>query len=729
LAGGFVEEIPEIESGSRIALWNDINITYEEDSYMEKKFLLADSNFFEFFSFKLLQGDPHSVLSGPNKIVLTESAARKIFSYSGEGDNTPIGKLVNLGTGEWPVTVTGIVKDPPGNSHFHFNMILSMESWDESRNPMWISNNLLSYVKLEEGIAWKSVEAKLPDMVRKHVGPQVQMALGIDLDEFFAQGGKYGYYLQPLLDIHLRSTLDGELEPGGNINTLYLLTVIVLALILVACVNFMNLSTARYTRRAKEVGVRKALGGTRKFVMLQFLGESVLMCFISTLAALMILFLVIPQFNSVSGKMLIITQLFSPQYIGLMVLLALIIGIMAGSYPAFYLSSFKPLEVLSGKISAGLKSAGIRKGLVVFQFTISIGLITSTLLIYKQLVFLQNQDLGFDKENVLVVNNADALGTQKKAFKDQIQNISGVVGSSVSTMAPPNVVWSDVFHPIKENSSDNAFHYFFADEDYAEVMNIELVAGRFFSEDYPSDSTAIVINEAAARLIGWENAVGEKMRTYRNQDGSDVRHIVGVVKDYNFQSLKDEITSLVIFNGSQGKLLSIKLAPGKILSQVDLIESTWKELVPGVPFEFSFIDDSFDAAFRQEQRLGKIFMIFTGLAILVACLGLFGLATFTSEQRAKEIGIRKTLGSSSFGIVSLLSREYIKLIILAFLIASPLSYFMMSKWLMGFTYQTSLGVTIFIAGGLAGLIIAILSVGYQSFRAANRDPVKSLKYE
>jgi putative ABC transport system permease protein len=419
----------------------------------------------------------------------------------------------------------------------------------------------------------------------------------------------------------------------------------------------------------------------------------------------------------------------TPGYLALMLCMAIIIGILAGSYPAFYLSSFKPLEVLSGRIRAGSRSGDIRKRLVIFQFTLSMGLIICTLLIYKQLIHLQSQDLGFDKENILVISNTDELGNRKAAFKNHLENLAGVKSSSFSTMVPPDVVWSDIFQPVGKDENDRGFSYFFTDESLVETMDLEMISGRFFSKDFSSDSNAVVINEIAAGLMGWDNAVGEKIRTHWKNDGSDIREVIGVIKDFNFQSLKEEITSLVIFYGNQGNLLLVKLSPGDVKSQVEIVQSEWASFVPGIPFEYSFVDERFDAAFRQEQRLGKIFMIFSGLAILVACLGLFGLASFTSEQRAKEIGIRKSMGSSSIGIVKLLTKEYLKLVIISFVLASPLALYIMSQWLTRFAYKTDIGFLVFVIGGFIGLLIALLSVSYQCIQAANKNPVDSLKCE
>lgn len=729
VVSGFVKEIPEIEDGCRIAVWEDNIVKYGEDAYTEKKVLLADSNFFDFFSFVLIQGDPKTVLKEPNSIVLTESAAEKLFGYTGHGDNMPIGKSLLVGTEEWACTVTGIAEEPPHNSHFHFSMILSMESWDYSRSTAWASNALLTYIKLNENADWQSVQGKFPELVMKYIGPQVQQFLGISIEEFFEQGGAYGFYLQPLLDIHLFSTTDNDLEPGGNINTIYLLSAIVFFIIVIACINFMNLSTARFSDRAKEVGVRKSLGASKSRLRLQFLNESVFFTIISMILALIVLSLVLPQFNLLSGKQMSVEILYNFQYLAGMLLLVLFVGIIAGSYPAFYLTSFIPVEVLRGKIKAGLKSGGIRSILVIFQFTLSIGLIICTLLIYKQLNHLQHKDIGFDKENVLVIRNVEALGTNKPAFKEELIKLPQIESASISNLVPPDVEYSDIFRPRGGDEQDHGFNYCFVDEDHLETLDLTMADGRFFSREFTSDSGAVVINEAAAKLIGWNNPVGEKLQTFWKENDEDVREVIGVVKDYNFQSLKKEITSLVIFLGTQGNNILVKLTAGDVDRKIELIETKWKSFAHEAPFDYSFIDDDFNAKFRKEQQLGKIFFVFTCFAIFIACLGLFGLVTFTAEQRSKEIGIRKAMGATSNGIIKLLSQEYFKLITISFIAAIPVSYIIISWWLKNFAYKINIGVFSFLLGGIIALIIAILTVSYQSIKAASKNPVESLRYE
>lgn len=729
VSASFLEEIPEVNKACRIAPWKDITIVNENDSYTEKTILLADSNLFDFFSFKLIHGDPGTVLNKPNSLVLTETAAKKIFGYSGPGDNSAIGKSLVFGVEKWPCTVTGIMEDPPTNSHFHFSMVLSMNSWNYSHTNVWVSNSLLTYIQLDENPNFQQIDNKISEIVSKYIGPQAEQYLGISFDEFLTQGGAYGFYLQHLIDIHFSPEIDLHLEPGGNLNTVYLLIAIVILILAIACINFMNLSTARFSGRAKEVGVRKSLGGSIVNMRFQFLIESVFYTLLSFLIALVLLVIILPQFNFLSGKLLTVSSLYNLPFLAIAFLLVIIVGILAGSYPAFYLTSFKPVEVLRGRIKSGMKSQGIRQILVIFQFTLSIGLIVCTLLILKQYQFLQNKDLGFDKNNVLVIHNIESLGVDKMAFKEELKSLPEVQSASISNLVPPDVNYSDIFKPRGKDSQERGFNYCFADEDLLETLQLTMVDGRFFSKEFPSDSKAIVINEAAARLLGWENPVGQKLQTFWQENNEDVREVIGLVKDYNFQSLKEEITSLVIFPGTDGNNLIVKLTPKDVNKKINLIQSKWKSFGPDASFDYSFISDNFSAKFRKEQQLSKIFILFTCLAIIISSLGLLGLATFTAEQRSKEIGIRKALGATTNGILKLISMEYLKLILVSFFIATPLSYWLISWWLNNFAYKTNLGIISFLIGGSIALLVAYVSVGYQSLRAASRNPVDSLRYE
>ncbi len=729
ISAAFVNEIPEIENACRIAFEKDINISYEEDSYTEKKVLLADSNFFDFFSFKLLYGDIRTVLKEPNSVVLTEESAMKLFGYPNKTSTPPIGKIIKYGTDNRACVITGIAENPPKNAHFRFNVILSMESWDYSKNADWANNILFNYVKLNSEADWEQVQEKFPAMVRKNIAPLVQGYLGISFDEFIAKGGIYDYVLEPVKNIHLFSTVDDTIEPRGSINTIYILIAIVVFIIFIACINFMNLSTARFSDRAKEVGVRKALGASRKHLTLQFLNESTFFTLFSMFLAYILVSIVLPAFNMIAGKELQIRTLLNWNYLAVTIILIFVVGFLSGSYPAIYLTSFRPTEVLRGKIKAGLKSGGIRSGLVIFQFTISIILIVSTLLIYKQLNHLEKRDLGFNKENILVVKNADALEFKKTAFKQELSKLPGIKSVSISSAAPPEITYSSIFKPLDGMDSEIGITYYFADEDFLTTMDMKMAAGRYFSNQIPSDSNAVIINEAAAKKMAWENPVGEKIQTLWEEGKVDKRDIIGVVKDFNFQTLKKEISPLIIFPGSKGNLFLVRLNAGDYHQKISDIENAWKNMAIESPFDFSFIDSDFDALYRKDQQIGMIISIFTVIAILVACMGLLGLATFSAEQRSKEIGIRKSMGASASSIVRLLSFEYLKLVAISFILASPVAYTIIKWWLNNFAYKVNIGTLIFFAGGLIVALIALLSVSYQSVRAANNNPVDSLKYE
>lgn len=728
IAAGMKAEFPEIEASCRIAIWNDISVHYGDISFTENKILVADSNFFSFFSFDLLQGDSRSVLNGPNGIVLTESLANRLFGFKGKGDNSPIGKALQIGTDKRVFKVTGITEDPPHFSHFHYSLILPMESWESSHSQVWLSTNLNTYVKLYENSSWQNVQSKFPDLVNKYVGPQVQAAMGISIEDFYNQGGAYGYTLQPMLKIHLFSELDKELEPGGNVSTIYILITIVIFVLIIACINFMNLTTARFSRRAREVGVRKTMGASKSRLIIQFLSESFLLTFFSFLLSLIIIALLMSGFNMLAGKELVFNMILRYDIILAILLFLIVVGLISGSYPAFYLSSFKPVEVLKGKIRAGKGSSRIRRVLVIFQFFISIVLIISTLIVFKQLRHLEERDLGFNKENVLVIKNTDALGSNKKSFKEELKSISEVANASIVNLTPPDVDHSDVFMPVKEDAKDIGFNYCYADEDLQNTLGLSIVAGRYFSTEFPSDSGAVIINEAAAKLIGWNDATGEKIKTHWDYM-NEPRTIIGVVKDFNFQTLKKKITPLAIFPGSEGDLLLVRLNSADIYKSIQKIESKWEAFTDDTPFNYSFIDEDFNAKFRKEKQLVKIFLVFTILAIVIACLGLFGLSSFMAEQRRKEMGIRKVLGASVMVILRALSIEFFGLIMIAFLLAIPATYFIINWWLKSFAYRIGIDMISFIYGGIAAILITILSVAYQSLKVASNNPVEALKYE
>jgi len=725
------EEIPEIEDFCRLNMWREVILKYEDLSFAEEKLLLADSSFFDFFNFKLIQGDPKTALKEPNSIILTEALAKKYFNYSGPGDITPMGKMINIGTGEWLHKVTGIIEETPQNTHIKFDLIMSINSWDYMERNQWTSNNLTTYMKLVPGADIEVVEEKIRQMVNTYVGPELQQFLGISLEVFEEQGGSYGYFLTPMLDLRLRPEApEYFFEPPGNINYIYILSAIAIFIIVIACINFMNLSTARSAERAKEVGIRKTIGARRYVLIVQFLSESIIFTLISMIIALGVTYLLLPAFNQVAGKALMFITIFQPTQIMAMIFLILFVGLLAGSYPAFYLTSFSPSSVLHGKVRAGMKSSGIRSGLVIFQFTISIILIICTLLVFQQLNHLQNINMGLDKENVLILQNARSLQDGKESFAQELTAFEEVESATISNSHPPHIGSNSVYRPIGQGKEDILLDYATVDENFLETYGLTMVEGRFFSKDFPSDTIAIVLNERAAEMINWENPIGERIGTFNGPDEDLYElEVVGIVQDFNYQSLKSEIKPMAFLYGKWGGIISIKLNTENIRETIAMIEDKWKGAVEGAPFEFDFLDETFNELYFAEQRLGKIFMIFAILAIFVACLGLFGLATFTAEQRSKEIGIRKAMGANVSSVMLLLSKDYIKLVIISFVLSSPISYYIMIKWLENFAYRIDIGVVTFAVSGFAALIIAWLTVSYQSFKAASMNPVNSLRYE
>ena len=717
-----IEEFPEVENAVRLHSLSNEVIRYGENVFTESEVFFADSTFFEVFTFPLVEGEPKTALTQPHSIVLTEAMARKYF-----GDEPAMGKILTVGDYNAAYKVTGIVKDPPENAHFHFDMLYSMSTSEDSRSEIWVSNNYFTYLLLHKGASSKALEDKLPSLVEKYVGPQVEQFMGINLEQFENSDNQYGYFLQPMLDIHLHSRLDAELDVNGDIMYVYIFAAIAAFILLIACINFMNLSTARSANRAKEVGVRKTLGSLRSTLMGQFLAESILVTVIAFVLAIFFTSTFLSAFNSMAGKALSLNFLAQPWTMAGIAGLIIVIGVIAGSYPAFYLSSFKPVEVLKGRIRAGVKSGSIRNILVVFQFFISITLIVCTALVYQQLEYARNVNLGFDKENVIIISNAQWLGEKAEAFKQDLLSHSQIINASLSNSIPPKVQSNTVFR-TEGTEVDHLITFYFVDHDYIPTLGMELAEGRNFSREFSTDTAAVILNEAAVREFGFDEPLHQKLWTFIDNPPRTYE-VVGVVKNFNFETLRNEIRPMAILLSDNPRFVSVRISPGNMQETLGLLESQWKAYAPNEPFEYTFMDEDFDALFRSEQRLGKVFTIFTGLAIFIACLGLLGLAAFTAEQRTKEIGVRKVMGASVFSVVVLLSKDFTKLVIIAFVIAIPVSYFVMENWLEEFAYRISIGVGTFLLAGVLSIVIAWFTVSWQSVRAARVNPVKSLRSE
>ncbi len=723
VAEAMQREIPEVNETVRIGIWRTMPMTYGEKSFTEKYFLLADSNFFRFFDFKLIHGDPATALKGPNKLVITESVAKRYF-----GNENPIGKTLLRGSEKDAGEVTGVAQDPPHNSHIDFDVILSGDSWNYFQNTQWTSSNIYTYVKLHPGADVNKVKEQLKTMAEKNMGDELERYLGVSLAQFREQGNDVGLTIHPFLDIHLKSSLSDELLPSGNLQYLYVLMAIALFIILIACINFMNLSTARSANRAKEVGVRKSIGAFRGRLIFQFLAESMLYSTLSVLVALAIVAASLEGFNLLSGKELSLSVIGQPVILGAIFFFTITVGLLAGSYPAFYLTSFKPTEVLKGKVRAGFRNSGLRNSLVVCQFIISIALIFGSLVVYQQLTFMQEKNLGFNKENVVSLLHTIGLGPSAQAFKNELATHPEFKGASFANRLPPNIDWSSVY---RKGGSEQDFllSIYQVDHDHLETMGYSMVEGRFFSREFPSDSSAIILNETAFKQMGFSSLEEGDVITFQGDNPRTLK-VIGVIKDFNFQTLRNEIKPMAITLSSEPNFeMAIRLSEGNTRDQIALLESIWKKHSPGDPFEFSFLDQNFDALFRAEQRLAQIILVFTILAISIACLGLFGLAAYTAEQRAKEISIRKVMGASMSQVMILLSRNFTVLVLISFAVASPIAWYAAENWLQGFANRINLQLWMVAAAGLISLAISLVIIGFQSLKAARENPVNAMRSE
>lgn len=720
------EEIPEVESTLRVGQWESVPIQYEELTFTEGNILVVDKNFFDFFGFELLQGDPATVLDGPNKIVITQDNARKYF-----GDEDPIGKVLLRGSDKTASEITGVISNPPSNSHLTYDMIISGESWEYMKNENWSSNNLYTYFRTYPEVDLSNVQTSLDGFIEKYFGPEIEQYLGFSMDELRAQGNNVGYGFMPVEEIHLYSELSEEPTTPGNIQYLYIFGAISIFIILIACINFMNLATAKSANRAKEVGVRKSIGAGRTSLVGQFLSESMIYSFISGFVALIFILVALQPFNALSGKNLSWMVFLDPILLLGFFAFLFFVGLVAGSYPAFYLTSFSPSEVLKGKVRKGAKRSGFRNGLVIFQFIVSICLIISSLVVYKQLTYMQEVNLGFDKENVINLLHTRALGNNAEAFKQELLSNTGFVAASFANNLPPKIDWTSVYRAV-DTEQDYLFTMNWVDQDHLDAMGYEMVRGRFFSEDFPTDSSALIVNESAFKQIGWTELDGtQKISGYFDADTNEEREVIGVIKDFNYDNLKLKIEPLIMgIAPDYYQEMAIRLNPGDITDRINLIEELWSKYANGAAFEYSFVDSNFDSLYRSEKNMGNIILVFTVLAISIACLGLFGLAAYTTEQRSKEISIRKAMGATMPHLVTLLSKDFTVLVLIAFVIAGPLAYYVMDQyWLQNFAFRTSIGWVLIFGAGMLSILIAWLTVSYQSFKTAASNPVDYLKSE
>lgn len=739
MADALVEEIPEVEASVHFRNQGSFLIKRYEDNIKENKVIFAGKDFLEVFDIPLVQGQKKGALDEPNTMMISQTMADKFF----KGENA-VGQSLVLDN-KTDYKITAVYKDIPENSHFDFHALLAAEGLPEAKSAQWLGNNFQTYILVNPNADPKDIEAKIASMTEKHMTPVLKQVMGEDftLEMFKASGNKVEYALQPLLDIHLYSDLMGEFKANFSITYVYLFVAIAVFILLIACVNFMNLATAKSSNRAKEVGVRKSMGSGRGDLIFQFMAETFLMSFISFILALFIASFLLPFFNDLAGRNLSI-PLFLPGFYILLLIGAMLVGLIAGIYPAVFLSGFKPAKVLKGDVSNGMKSSVIRSSLVVFQFSISIILIFCTIVLFSQMNFIQNKNLGFNKDQIVMVHDLYALGDQKQTFKQEILGSSLIERGTLSGFLPVSGTnrsdnpWWVMGRDIQDQENMVSIQNWKVDFDYVNTLGMKMLQGRGFSLDFPSDSSGVIINESALRNFNFEgDPIGQKISTFSgnnitglNTENLEIKTVIGVVENFHFESLKENIGAVLMYiDPNPSGIASFKFQAHDAQEVLQLLESKWKALAPGQPFTYEFLDERFASMYASETRIGKVFAAFTGFAIFIACMGLFALTAFTAEQRRKEIGIRKALGASVSSLVLLLSKEFTKLVLVAFVVAAPLAWWGMSKWLEDYQYRVELGFeTVLLAIGIV-MVIAWSVMGMQSFRAARINPVDSLKGE
>jgi putative ABC transport system permease protein len=718
-------DYPEVEDATRIRVYGSPKITYKDKTFKDDELAFVDPNFFSIFTLPLMEGNAKTALQQPHTLVITKALAKRYFR-----NENPVGKTLSFDNNEF-YKVTGVIDKVPANSHFHFDLFASMTGLDEAKSDSWMGSNYFTYLLLKPGYNYKKLEAKLPAMVEKYMGPQIQKEMGISLSQFRTKGNHLGFALQPLTSIHLYSHSNFELDAPGNAMYVYIFGAIAIFMLLIACINFINLSTASASKRAKEVGVRKVIGSGKSQLVFQFLTESALLVFIALLVALILMQLALPEFNSISGKNLVFD--FNGKIISAFVALGVLVSFIAGLYPAFFLASFKPIAVLKGKFTGNNKSFSLRSSLVVFQFFISVGLIISTIVVWQQMKFIQDKNLGYDKEQLLTIPNSYALGKNEQAYKQELMNDPRVINATISSYKPagPSSGGNALAYPEGHDNQIMKTEEYHVDETYIPTLGMHMAAGRNFSKEFATDSTGMIINESAAKAFGWDTltAVGKTIIRENSHRGTNVPfHVIGVVKDFNFKSLHDPVSPLLmVLDPDWGLIFKVKTTDIKGL--LATMKKHWDKFGTDEPFTYTFMDDLYNKTYSAEQKTGNILNIFAVLTIFVACLGLFGLVTYTAEKRTKEIGIRKVLGASVTQVTKMLSKDLLQLVFIACLIAFPLSWWAMNKWLQSFAYRINISWWIFVVAGVAALLIALLTVSFQAIKAAIANPVESLRSE
>lgn len=736
------EEIPEVEQIVRINTPGDFLMSYtrpsrEIISIDQSKVFAADSNFFQVFTFPLLKGNPETALRYPQTLVMTESTAKKYF-----GEEDAFGKLIRVGEGDQQQNyeVTGIVKDIPDNSYIKFDVMMSMTSFPivKRMSWSWIWTQVETFVLFKPGFSVNQVLARLTEIPRKHAAPSVKAAMNMTFDEYIKSGKEWNLYMQPLTDIHLpKNLVYNRLNDVGNIKVIYAMIGGGIVMVMLSCINFINLSTAQYVRKAKETSLRKLLGSGRKQLSANFFVEAFLFCVISLVIGVCLTQIILPTFNVITNKALQLNFLTDWKILAALAALLLGMSLLCGSYPAAFLSAFHPVEALKGKLRSGKQGRALRSSMVVFQFAISIMLIILTGVVSQQLKYVNEKNLGFDRENLLAIDHAE-WSNGREAFLHSLIQLPGIIDAAWCSAVPPRVFNGDSFH-AKGSEKTVPINYSTADENYLPALGVKMKFGRNFTKDVPADSLRVILNETALTALGWpvdESAIGKKI-VYPGNENAEFE-VIGVTDDFHFWSLFAPIEPMAVFNYRipmyEGKkryaLLRLAAQNSEAMqATIETLKTKWKEFAGDKPFQYSFVDENFANAFKNTQQFGATLRILSALAIIIASLGLLGMIVYSLEQRTKEIGIRKVSGASVFSIVALMSKEYTQLIAIAFVLSAPLAFWVIQQWLGDFEYKVTPSPIIFIGAGLSALLAAMLITGYHCYKAASRNPVEVLKDE
>jgi putative ABC transport system permease protein len=733
VASTLKQALPEIKQTTRLYKITDAaKVVLPNKSFRNGRLAFADDTFFDVFSLKMLQGNPKTALQKPFSVVLTQDQAK---TYFGAAD--PINKSIEIkDIGVWSegvysnfegqYTVTGIIENMPTNAHFHFELLASMNTNTTASSQSWLSGQYHTYLKLHKVEDLKALERKIKSVTDEHFSAGIKSQMGLNLNEFKAKGNNVELLLQPLYDIHLHSNLRGELEAGGNFKTVMIFSTIAIFMLLIACINFINLSTASASKRLKEIGMRKVLGSAKQQLIFQFLSESFLSTIFSLLIGILLFYVSLPFFNQLSGKTFQIQQLLSVENFLLLVFLTVVISLLAGGYPAFFMSSFNPLGALKNRFATG-KSKGVRSTLVVFQFAISVILIIGALIVHQQMDYIQKKDIGYNRNSLIVIREAGFLGDKLNVFKDELQKDPRIKSITTSAFVPAGPTDNNMMAALKANDPSQHIRtrIYNIDEAYIPTLGMKIQLGRNLSQALDQKSTNVLINETAIKALGLpQNPIGKSIRFSDDTD----KTIVGVVKDFHARSLREPIEPLVMEYKPYFGLI-LKAENKDIPALLKNMEGLWSRFGTGETFSYAFLDELYNETYLEETNMFIILRAFALLTIFIASLGLFGLITYTTQQRIKEIGIRKTLGSTVTQIVVLLSKDFLKLVGIALLIACPVGYYLMNNWLQDFEYRINISACVFVISGVLTLLIALLTISLRSIKAALMNPVKSLKTE